>query len=110
MSKSGRTARPYALVAMVFLFTSIIEFIVLRTPSFSIRLLEKGFEGSAYGISFKEKLSGLPNRSNSSDHCRETETKNYDARAGYAGPVANVGPKPHTDMSGKNFPSLMPPR
>ena len=37
-------------------------------------------------------------------------TKNYDARAGYAGPIASVGPKPLTDMSGKSLPSLMPPR
>ena len=95
---------------MVFLFTSIIEFIVLRTPSFSIRLLEKGFEGSAYGISFKEKLSGHPSQSNGSDHRRETKIKNCDARAGHVSPIANVGPEPRTDMSGKSFPSLIPPR
>ena len=40
------------------MFTSIIEFIVPRTLSFSIHLLKKGSEGSACGISFKEKLSG----------------------------------------------------
>ena len=43
---------------MVFVFTNIIEFIVPHTPSFSIRLLKKGSEGSTYRISFKEKLSG----------------------------------------------------
>jgi len=58
LSKTGRTARPYAPAAMVFLFTSIIEFTVPRAPSFCICLLEKGSEGSAYRISFKEKLLG----------------------------------------------------
>ena len=58
MSKIGRTTRPYALAATVFLFSGIIEFIVPHTLSFSIRLLEKGSEGSTYRISFKEKLSG----------------------------------------------------
>ena len=95
---------------MVFLFTSIIEFTVIRAPIFSIRLLEKGLEGSFYRISFKEKLSGHLNQSNGSDRRREAETKNYDARAGYTGPVMNVGLEPRTNMSGKSFPSLMPPR
>ena len=36
--------------------------------------------------------------------------KNCDARAGYADPVANVGPEPYMDMSGKSSLSLMPPR
>ena len=92
------------------MFTSIIEFAVFHTPSFSIRLLEKGLEGLACGMSFKEKSSSRLSQLNGSLRRRETETKNCDARAGYAGPVANVGPKPHADMSGKNFPSLMPPR
>ena len=94
----------------MFSFTSIIEFTVPRAPIFSIRLLKKGLEGSSYRISFKEKLSGHLNQSNGSDLCRETETKNCDACAGHAGPIANVGPKPHTDMSGKSFLSLIPPR
>ena len=58
MSKTGRTARPYASGATVFLFTGIIEFTVPHTLSFSIHLLEKGSEGSSCRISFKEKLSG----------------------------------------------------
>ena len=58
LSKTRQTARPYALAATVFLFTSIIEFTVPRTPIFSIRLLKKGSEGSSYRISFKEKLLG----------------------------------------------------
>ena len=95
---------------MAFLFTSVIEFTVPRIPSFSIRLLEKGSEGSACRISFKEKLSGGLSQSNSSDRRRETKMKNCDAHAGHAGPVANVGPDPHTDMSGKSFSSFMPPR
>ena len=45
LSKTRRTARPYAPTAMVFLFTRIIEFTVPHTPSFCIRLLEKGSEG-----------------------------------------------------------------
>ena len=94
----------------MLLFTSIIKFIVPRTPSFSIRLLEKGSKGSSYRISFKERLSGHLNRSNGSDRCRETETKNCDAHAGYTGPVVNVGREPRTNMSGKNFRSLIPPR
>ena len=103
LSKTRRTARPYAPAAMAFLFTSIIEFTVPCTLSFSIRLLEKGLEGSACRISFKEKLSGRLSQSNGLDRCRETEKKNCDARAGYAGPVANIRPEPRTDMSGKNF-------
>ena len=79
-------------------------------PKLSIHLLKKGLEGSSYRISFKEKLSGRLNQLNGSDRCRETETKNYDTRAGYTGPVANVGPEPRTDMFGKNFQSLMPLR
>ena len=94
---------------MAFLFTSIIEFTVPRTPCFCIRLLEKGLVGSAYGISFKEKLLGHLSQSNGSDHRQEIETKNYDAHAGYTGPIANDGPEPYTDMSGKSFSSLMPP-
>ena len=58
LSKTGRTARPYASVATVFLFTSIIEFTVPRTTSFCSRLLKKGSEGSSYIISFEEKLLG----------------------------------------------------
>ena len=92
------------------MFTSIIEFTVTHTTSFSSRLLEKGSEGSSCRISFEEKLSGRLNQSNGSDRRRETETKNGDAYAGYTDLVANVGPKPCTDMSGKSFPSLIPPR
>ena len=51
LSKTKRTARPYVLVATTFLFTNITEFIVPRTPSFSIGLLEKGSEGSTCRIS-----------------------------------------------------------
>ena len=94
----------------MFLFTSIIKFTVPRTPSFSIRLLEKGSEGSAYRISFKEKLSGRLSQSNSLDHCREIETKNCDAHAGHASPIANAGLEIRTNMSSKSFLSLVPPR
>ena len=76
LSKTGQTARPYAPAATVFLFTSIIEFIVPHTASFSLRLLEKGSEGSSCRISLKEKLSGRLNQSNGSDRHRETEMKN----------------------------------
>ena len=58
LSTTRQIARPYAPVATVFLLTSIIEFIVPRSPSFSICLLEKGSEGSTCRISFKVKLSG----------------------------------------------------
>ena len=77
MSKTGRTARPYAPTAMVFLFTSIIEFIVTHTTSFSSCLLEKGSEGSSYRISFEEKLSGRLNQSNGLDRRRETRNKKW---------------------------------
>ena len=92
------------------MFTRIIEFTVPHTPSFRICLLKKGSKGFTCRISFKEKLSGRLSQLNGLDRRRETETKNYDARAGHAGPIANVGPEPHTDMSGKSFSSLMPPR
>ena len=92
------------------MFTSIIEFTVPRTPNVNIRLLEKGSEGFTCRISFREKLSDRLSQSNGSDRRQETETKNCDARVDYTGPVANVGPKPRTDMSGKSSPSLMPPR
>ena len=92
------------------MFTSIIGFTVPHTPSFCIRRLEKGSEGSSCRISFKEKLLGHLNQSNGSERRRETETKNCDACTGHAGPVANVGPEPRTDISGKSFPSLIPPR
>ena len=105
LSKTRRTTRLYAPTATVFLFNSIIKFTVPRTPSFSIRLLEKGSEGSACGISFKEKLLGRPSQSNGSNRCQETEKKNCNALTGYAVPIANVGPKPRMDMSGENFSS-----
>ena len=92
------------------MFTSIIEFTVPRTASFSSRLLEKGPEGSSYRISFKEKLSGCLNQSSGSDHRQETQTKNGDAYAGYADLIAKIGPEPRMDMSGRSFPSLIPPR
>ena len=40
------------------------------------------------------------------------DTEEWEARAGYTDPVMNVGPKPRTDISGKNSqnPSLMPSR
>ena len=98
LSKTRQTTRPYASTATVFLFTSIIEFTVPRTPSFSIRLLEKGSEGSSCRISFKEKLSGCLNQSNGSDRRQEKETKNCDARAGYTGPIANVELEPHMNI------------
>ena len=91
----------------MFLFTSIIEFTVPCTPSFSIRLLKKGSAGSSCRISFKEKLSGCLNQSNGSDRRRETETKNFDARAGHTSAAANDGPEPCTGISGKSFRSLM---
>ena len=95
---------------MAFFVRQRKQILCPRTPSFSIRVLEKGLEGSACGISFKEKLSGRLSQSNGLDRRRETETKNCDARAGHTGPVANVGPKPHMDMFGKSFPLLIPPR
>jgi len=110
LSRTRRTARPYAPVAMVFLFTSIIEFTVPRTTSFTSHLPKKGLGGSSYRISSEEKLSGRLNQSNGSDRCRETETKNGNAYAGYTDLVANVGPEPRTNIFGKSFPSLTPPR
>ena len=94
LSKTRQTARPYAPAAMAFLFTSIIKFTVLCTLSFSIRLLEKGSEGSACGISFKEKLSGRLSQSNGSDHRREIGMKNCDACVGYADPSQKSDPNP----------------
>ena len=104
-----RTARPYAPTAMVFLFTSIIEFTVPRTTSFSSRLPEKGLGGSSCRISFEEKLSSRLNQSDGSDHRREIETKNGNVYVGYADLVADVGPEPYTDKIDKSFPSLTPP-
>ena len=83
------------------MFTSIIEFTIPRNLSFSIRLLEKGSEGSTYGVSFKEKLSGHPSRLNGSGRCRETDMEDWDAHAGYTGPIMNVGPGPRMDIFGK---------
>ena len=97
-------------MATVFLFTSIIELTVPRTASLSSPLLEKGSEGSPCKTSFEEKLLGCLNQSSGSDHRQETQTKNGDAYAGYANLIANVGPKPSTDMSGRSFPSLIPLR
>ena len=91
------------------MFTSIIEFTVPRTASFSSHLLEKGSEGSSYRISFGEKLSGRLNQLNGSDCHQEIETKNGDAHAGYTDLVTNVRPKPGTDMFGKSFLSFTPP-
>ena len=92
------------------MFTSIIKFIVLRTASLSSRLPEKGSEGSPYRTSFEEELLGRLNQSGGSDRRRETKTKNGDAYAGYADLAVNIRPEPHMDMSGRSFPSLIPPR
>jgi len=110
LSKTGRTTRPYALAATVFLFTSITEFTVPRTLSFSIRLLEKGSEGSAYRISFKEKLSGRLKSIEWLGSPLRDRNKKLRCSEGHTIPIANVGPEPRTDMSGKSFSSLMPPR
>ena len=90
------------------MFTSIIEFAVPRTPSFSLCLLKKGLVGSSYRITFKEKLSGRLNQSNNSDHRRETEMKNGNAYAGYTDLIVDVGPEPRTNIFGKSFPLLTP--
>ena len=53
LSKTGRTSRPYAPIATVFLFTRKI---ILNAPcvsSFDVCLLKKGSEGPAYRISPK---------------------------------------------------------
>ena len=95
---------------MVFLFTSIIELIVPRSASLSSRLPKKGSKGSPYRTSFKEKLLGCLSRSSGSDRHREAKMKNGDAYAGYFNLVANVGPETCMNMSGRSFPSLIPPR
>ena len=88
------------------MFTSIIELTVPHTASLGSHLPEKGLEGSPYRTSDEEKLSGRLNQSSGSDRRRGTKTKNSDAYAGYADPIANIGPRPHMDMSGRSFPSL----
>ena len=97
-------------MATVFLFTSIIELTVPRALSLSSRLPEKGSERSSCRTSFEEKLLGRLSHSSGSDRRQETKTENGDAYAGYADLIANIGPKPRIDMSGRSFPSLIPPR
>ena len=59
------------------------ESLYLHTPNLNLHLLEKGLEGPIYGISIEERPLGHPSQSNGSSHCRETETEDWDAHAGY---------------------------
>ena len=69
-------------------------------------------ERPTYGISIKERLSGHPSQSNGLSRYRMTDMEEWEAHAGYTGPVTNVEPGPHMDISGKNSqnPSLVPSR
>ena len=60
LSKTGRTSRPYAPVATVFLFTRKITLNAPRVSSFDVCLLKKGLEGPAYRISPKGEAIRLP--------------------------------------------------
>ena len=60
LSKTGRTSRPYAPIATMFLFTRIIILNAPRVSSFDICLLKKGSEGSAYRVSPKGEAVRLP--------------------------------------------------
>jgi len=60
LSKTGRTSKPYAPIATVFLFTRKI---ILNAPASLVStsaFSKKGSEGSAYGISPKEEAVRLP--------------------------------------------------
>ena len=60
LSKTGRTSRPYAPVATMFLFTRKITLNAPRVSSFDVYLLKKDSEGSAYRISPKGEAVRLP--------------------------------------------------
>ena len=102
LNKSGHFARTLRPSGYGIFAHQRDQSLCLRTPSINLHILGKGLVGPTYGISIEERLSGCPNRSNSSGRCRETGTEDWDARAGYTGPIMNVGPKPCMDTSGKN--------
>ena len=54
LSKTGRTSKPYAPIAMVFLFTRKIILNASRVPSFDVCLLKEGIGGV--------RLQNLPQR------------------------------------------------
>ena len=92
------------------MFTSIVELTVPHAASLNPRLPEKGSEGSPCITSFEGKLSGRLKFIKRLGSPPRDKNKNSDAYAGYADLIANIGPKPHTDMSGRSFPSLISPR
>ena len=107
LSKPGHTTRTLRPSSYGVFAHKRDQSLCLHTPSFSLHLLGKGSEGP-----IEERLSGRPSQSNGSGHYRETNMEDWDGRAGYTGPIMNVGPGPHTNIFGKSSynPSLVPSR
>ena len=105
LSKPGRTARTLRPSSYGVFAHQHDQSLCLRTPSSSLHHLGRGLEGPTYGISIEERLAGRPSQSNGSGRCQETDTEDWDACVGYTGPVMNVGPRPHMDISGKSSPN-----
>jgi len=58
LSKTGRTSKPYAPIATVFLFTRKIILNALRVSSFDVCLLKEGIGGAhLWNLPPKEKLT-----------------------------------------------------
>ena len=58
--KLVRLQETYASAATAFFAHQHDQSFCPYTPSFSLRLLEKGLEGSTYGISIEERPTGHP--------------------------------------------------
>ena len=108
LGKTGRTSKPYAPIATVFLFTRKIMLNVSRVSSFDVCLPKEGIGGV--------RLQNLPQRRScqvaqvnrtSSDCHRDTKTKNSNSYAGFSNLVTNVRARTHLVGA---FPPLIPPR
>ena len=111
LSKTGRTSRPYASVAMVFLFTRQIILNTPRISSFDACLRKKDSEGSAYRIPPMGEAVRLPKSIKRLGPPPRYEKQRI-AILMQVTPTSSQtsGSEPRTDTSGRSFSSLIPPR
>ena len=97
LSKTGRTSRPYASIATVFLFARKIMLNAPRVSSFDVCLLKKGSEGSAYRISPKGETVRLPKLIKWLGPPLRYEKQRI-AILMQVTPTPSSGPEPHTNI------------
>ena len=111
LSKTGRTSRPYAPTATVFLFTRIIILNAPVSPASNIYLLKKGSKGSAYRISPKGEAVRSPKPIKRLEPPPRYKKQRI-AILMQVTPTSSraLGSEPCTNTFGRSFLSLIPPR